>query len=122
MENIDERDYIELEGEDGEVIKLDIVEYFEHKGEEYAILSDMTQLDTYDFDKMSEEEIEEAFASQEFYILQVITNGDTEEFVEPKEELMDELGAIAEEILNSDCDCDCEEEEDHGCGCGCHKE
>ena len=119
MENLNERDYIEFESEDGDTIRLDVIEYFEHKGNEYVILSDMSQLEEHDFDNMSEEEIEEVLAAQEFYILQVITKGDMEEFVEPDEAIMDELVGIAEEILNSGYELDEEHDEDCGCGCSC---
>lgn len=101
----EERDSVVFEDEEGNKLELDVLEYFEHEGEEYAILVDM--------EGAGDEESE-----QEAYIMKIVVNGDEEEFLPPDEEKMDELISIAEQIISEGCDCedDCGED----CGCGCH--
>ena len=110
-----ERDFIEFEDEDGNSFKLDIIDYFEHDDEQYAILMDLESID-------DEDEGDEPL-EQEVYILKVVTDGEYEEFMDPAEDKMDALIAKADAILNSccdhehdDCDCGCEHD-----GCGCEK-
>lgn len=115
----EERDFVVFTDEDGNEFELDVIEYFDYNGNEYAILADCN---------CSEEDDEEAG----LYIMRIVVSedGETEEFVPPEDEDMDELIKLAEEILGDDCccdeDCDCEDgdcgcgEHTHDCNCGCH--
>jgi uncharacterized protein YrzB (UPF0473 family) len=111
----EERDFVTFVGDDGEEFELDIVDYFEHKGEEYAILIDSSE----DYDDNEEFDA---------YIMKVVVNGEVEEFLPPDDELMEELAAVAEERLGAVCECDVCHDGDcqghHECheeGCGCHE-
>ena len=106
----EERDFVVFTDEEGNEFELDVVEYFDHKGNEYAILADCN---------CSEDDEEGGL-----YIMRIVVSedGETEEFVPPEDEDMDELVALAEELLgecccgDEDCDCGCEHEH---CDCGC---
>ncbi|MEG1560548.1 MAG: DUF1292 domain-containing protein [Clostridia bacterium] len=113
MLNDDTRDFIEFEDEEGNTFELDILTYFNHEDEEYAVLCDVSNNDE------SEEE-------QEVYIMKVVADGDYEEFVPADEDKMDVLIKLAQEAMeecdcdDEDCDCDecsCEHDEDK-CDCG----
>ncbi len=125
----EERDFVTFTDDDGNEFELDVIDYFDHKGKEYAVLIDAKadDCDCEDDDCDCEHETD-------VYIMQVVVNekDDTEEFVSPADEDMDELIAIVEQRFAEDeCDCedgcDCEDcaddkkEEAHkdGCGCGC---
>lgn len=84
----EEKDIIELEGEDGESIKLCVERYFFYNGEEYVLLSDDCEL----------EEGEEA----SHYVMKVQPlppdedGEEMEEFVPVDEDLMDQLIQVVE--------------------------
>ena len=115
----EERDLVVFSDDEGNEFELEVVDYFEHEEQEYAILIDPS---TY------ENEDEEA----EVYIMKVVVNGEYEEFLPADEDRMDALSAIVEKIFEEwektgdacGCGCgesDCEHEhgKDHDCGCGC---
>ncbi|MBE5785897.1 MAG: DUF1292 domain-containing protein [Clostridiales bacterium] len=109
---MEERDFVVFTDDDGNEFELDVLGYFEYEEQEYAILSDVQE------DADAEEDYE-------VYIMKVVVDGEMEEFLPADEDKMDELVAIAEELLAGE-DCDCEgdcgcEEEDCGCGCDCEK-
>ena len=104
-----ERDIVVFTDDDGNEIELDVIDYFEHDGQEYAVLTDL------------EAEVDEADegAEQEVYIFKLVVNeeDDTEEFLPADDELMDTLAAIVEERLGEGCDCGCEGDCGYeGCG------
>ena len=110
------RDFVTFTDEDGNEFELDVIRYFDYKDNEYAILADCSG----DCDCCDEECDEEEGG---LYIMRIIVNEEenTEEFVPPEDEDMDELVAIAEQVISEDCcgeDCDCGCEHDH-CDCGC---
>ncbi|MBR4658279.1 MAG: DUF1292 domain-containing protein [Clostridia bacterium] len=115
----EERDFVVFTDDDGNEFELDVIAYFDHKGNEYAILADCScGCDC----ESCEDECEE----EGLYIMRIVTSddGQTEEFVPPADEDMDELVAVAEELLAQDsCDCGCEDGEcdcgEHHCDCGC---
>ncbi|MDR0840143.1 MAG: DUF1292 domain-containing protein [Christensenellaceae bacterium] len=111
MEEI-ERDFVTFTDEEGHELELDVLDYFEHEGEVYAVLTDLNlpeQDAEADADTDSEYE-------QELYIFKVVENGDTEEFLPADEDKMDALTAIVEALLAEEPDCD--EEGCEGCdGC-----
>ena len=102
----DERDLVTFTDEEGNEFDLEVIDYFEHNGKEYAVLVDADL----------PEEPEEDF---EVCIMEIIVNEeeDMEEFVPVPDDLLDELFAIAEKRMECwDCDaetCDgCENAEE----------
>ena len=90
----DERDLVTFTDEEGNEFDLEVIDYFEHKGKEYAVLVDAEL----------PEEPEEDF---EVCIMEIIVNEeeDMEEFVPVPDELLDTLFAIAEKRMECwDCD------------------
>lgn len=109
----EERDFVVFTDDDGNDFELNIIDYFEYEGDEYAVLTDPA------------EELEED-AEVEVYIMKIEVDEaeEYEEFLPPDEDKMEVLCAIVEQRLSGACgcgeDCDCEE---HECGCGeadCH--
>ena len=97
----DERDLVTFTDEEGNEFDLEVIDYFEHEGKEYAVLVDAEL----------PEEPEEDF---EVCIMEIIVNEeeDMEEFVPVPDDLLDELFAIAEKRM----ECwDCEAETCEGC-------
>lgn len=94
MANQEDLDIIELEGEDGEVLRLLVERYFFYNGEEYVLLSD-------DVDLPEGEEVSR-------YVMKVQPvegeNGeeeDMEEFVPVDEDLMDQLIQVVEATFDT---------------------
>ena len=97
----DERDLVTFTDEEGNAFDLEVIDYFEHEGKEYAVLVDAEL----------PEEPEEDF---EVCIMEIIVNEeeDIEEFVPVADDKLDELFAIAEKRM----ECwDCEAETCEGC-------
>lgn len=120
---MEERDFVTFTDDDGNEFELDIVDYFEYEGEEYAVLMDLSEPC-----ECGEEENEED--AHDVYIMKIVTEGDEENFVPADEDKFEMLSAIVEERLNSECGCCgcgedgcCEDDEDDcaegSCGCGC---
>ena len=112
----EERDYVVFTDEEGNEFELDVITYFDYKDNEYAILADCA---------CDCEECEDECEDEGLYIMRIIPSedGQTEEFVPPADEDMDELIALAEQILSEGCDCDCDDcdcDETGECTCGCH--
>ena len=102
----EERDVVVFTDEDGSEFELEVIDYFDYKDQEYAVLVDPACA--------CEEDGEECeCAEQDVYIMKVIVDGDMEEFVPADEDQMDALIAMAEERLFEGCDC--EDEECDGC-------
>lgn len=127
----EERDYVVFTDEDGNEFELDVIRYFDYKDNEYAILADCSGEC-----ECCDEECDDEEGG--LYVMRIIVNEEdnTEEFVPPEDEDMDELIALAEQLLGEDdccCgeDCDCTDEEceacdhdeckhgEHHCDCGC---
>lgn len=122
----EELDIVTFTDEDGNEYDLEILDYFSHEDETYALLVDPAST-------------EDAEAEVEVYIMKAITEGDVTTFVAADDDKMDALAEIAEKQLDamaaeleaeSACDCgcgcghdDCEHEHDEcDCGCGHHVE
>ena len=93
MANQEELDIIELEGEDGAVLKLCVERYFFYNGEEYVLLSD-------DCGEGDGQEVSH-------YVMKVQPLPDEdgeemEEFVPVDEDLMDKLVEAAETVFQAD--------------------
>ena len=119
----EERDIVVFSDDDGNEFELEVVDYFDHEEQEYAILIDPSTPEDED-------------AETEVYIMKVVVNGDYEEFLAADDDKMDALSAIVEKMFEEweaegdacecECECDCEHEHEHeehscGCGCGCEK-
>ncbi len=92
----DERDLVTFTDEEGNEFDLEVIDYFEHNGKEYAVLVDA------DLPEEPEEDVEVC-------IMETVVNEeeDMEEFVPVSDDLLDELWAIAEKRMECwDCDAD----------------
>lgn len=117
----EERDFVVFTDDDGNDIELDVIDYFDYNGNEYAVLIDSAE------NAEHGDECECGCDGEtSMYIFRVIVNEeeDTEEFVAPAEEDMDALIEIVqarfEGACDDDCDCDCEDGCGDTCDCGCH--
>ncbi|MEL7610434.1 MAG: DUF1292 domain-containing protein [Bacillota bacterium] len=112
----EERDVVVFSDDEGNEFELDVIDYFEYEGQEYAILMDLST-SAEDECECDDEENEDA-GQQDVYIMKVVVKGDVEEFLPADEELMDVLSEIVEKRLSEDgecgCSCDCD-----GGECGC---
>lgn len=102
----EERDVVTFADDEGNEFELDVIDYFEYEGQEYAVLMDLSAEDEYDGEGDEEHE-------QDVYIMRVVVNGETEEFLPADEDKMEILASIVEERMSSGCECD----EDCDCGC-----
>jgi len=92
----EERDVVVFADDDGNEIELDVVDYFEYEGQEYAVLMDFSacQNDCCQGCEDCEE------APQDIYIMKIVVNGDMEEFLPIEDEnLLQDLANVAEERL-----------------------
>ena len=116
----EERDIVVFSDDEGNEFELEVIDYFDHEDQEYAVLMDTADCDC-------EEDCEH---ETEVYIMKIVVDGDMEEFLPADEDKMDELIKIVEkrfEEWESEVDCDCDDdcdcghdhEENCGCGCGC---
>ena len=115
----EERDFVTFTDDDGNDFELDVIDYFDYNGKEYAVLIDANA------DCDCEDENCDCEHETDVYIMQIVVNEaeDTEEFVSPADEDMDALIEIVQaRFEEEDCDCDCEECGDEcgdDCDCGC---
>ncbi|MDO4565299.1 MAG: DUF1292 domain-containing protein [Clostridia bacterium] len=105
----EERDLVVFSDDDGDEFELEVIDYFDHEGEEYAVMVDAEPID--DDERL------------EVYIMKIVVNGDMEEFLPADDDKMEELSKIVEARFESGewglgCDCGCEECGE-GCDCGC---
>lgn len=105
---MEERDVVTFTDEEGNEFELDVIEYFEYEGQEYAVLMDL-----------GEDDADEGEDTAEVYIMKIVVDGDTEEFLPADEDKMDALVEIVEELLSEECECEGECECESGCGCDC---
>ena len=110
-----ERDVVVFTDEEGNEFELDVIDYFDYEGEEYAVLTDLgAECDCGE---------EDCDCEQDVYIMKVVTDGEYEEFLPADDDKMDVLTAIVEKRLEEDCDCDedCCCDHEHS-DCCCHHE
>ena len=86
---MEERDVVTFTDEEGNEFELDVIEYFEYEGQEYAVLMDL-----------GEDDADEGEDTAEVYIMKIVVDGDTEEFLPADEDKMDALVEIVEELLS----------------------
>ena len=92
MSNQEEWDIIELEGDDGEPIRLCVERYFFYNGDEYVLLSDACDVE------------DEAEISRYVMKVQPVEgegNEDMEEFVPVDEDLMEQLIEVAQAVYDT---------------------
>ncbi|MDR1619980.1 MAG: hypothetical protein LBS18_04890 [Clostridiales bacterium] len=117
----EERDVVVFSDDDGNEFELDVIDYFEHEGQEYAVLMDLSDLpeeddedEDYEDDEDEDEDEDEDYEDdeddededcdcdeQDVYIMKVVVNGDTEEFLPADDDLLDTLADIVGRRLNS---------------------
>ncbi|MGI6707199.1 MAG: DUF1292 domain-containing protein [Clostridia bacterium] len=97
----EERDIVVFTDEEGNDVELEVIDYFIHNDEEYAIL-----IDAYDEDACEHEDVECSVCDHdhdyELYIMKVVINEDMEEFIPIDESQADELLAIVEKRINEE--------------------
>ncbi|MEA5049122.1 MAG: DUF1292 domain-containing protein [Eubacteriales bacterium] len=107
----EERDLVVFSDDEGNEFELEIVDYFDYEGQEYAVLVDPEcgcGCECECGDEACEEE-----HNTEVYIMKVVVNGEYEEFVPADEDKMSALEKIVEERFDSlEDDEDDEDDED----------
>ena len=113
----EERDLVVFSDDEGNEFELEIVDYFDYEGQEYAVLVDPESgcscgcgCECDDEECEGEHEHEHEHGA-EVYIMKIVVNGEYEEFLPADEDKMEALSKIVEERF--------EEMEDEECGCGC---
>ncbi|MEG1523928.1 MAG: DUF1292 domain-containing protein [Clostridia bacterium] len=115
----EERDIVTFSDDEGNEFELEVIDYFDHEEQEYAVLIDPTAA-----------ECEDESCETEVYIMKVVVDGEYEEFLPADEDKMEALSAIVEqrfETMDDECECECddchdcggEHEQAHSCDCGC---
>ncbi len=87
---MEERDFVTFTDDEGNEFELDVIEYFEYEGDEYAVLMDLSLDDAGNVD---------AEQPADVYIMKVVVDGDMEEFLPADEDKMDALADIVEKLL-----------------------
>jgi uncharacterized protein YrzB (UPF0473 family) len=105
----EERDLVVFSDDEGNEFELEIVDYFDHEGQEYAVLVDP---ETDDGCGCECDECDDEHGA-EVYIMKVVVNGEYEEFLPADEDKMEELSKIVEARF------DAMDDGEDGCGCGC---
>lgn len=110
---MEERDFVTFTDDEGNEFELDVVDYFEYEGDEYAVLMDLSE-------ECEDEECEECGEhTHDVYIMKIVTEGDEENFVPADEDKFEALSAIVEARLAAECECGDDECGDDACGCCC---
>ena len=94
----EERDFVVFSDDDGNEFELDVIDYFEHENQEYAVLMDLSALPE---EGCEHDEGECTCADQDVYIMKVVVNGEMEEFLPADENMLDVLADIVEKRLNT---------------------
>ena len=85
-----ERDFVTFTDDDGNDFELDVIDYFEYEGQEYAVLMDLSE-------ECEHDEDEECDCGHDVYIMKIVVNGDMEEFVPVEDDsLLEKLIAIVQ--------------------------
>ncbi len=103
----EERDTVVFSDDEGNEFELEIVDYFEHKGQEYAVL-----IDPDDCGCECEDPACECEHDTEVYIMKIVVDGEFEEFLPADDDMMDELTKIVEARFEAYEEEDTEDEEE----------
>lgn len=100
----EERDVVVFSDDDGNEFELDVIDYFEHEGQEYAVLMDLSEEACGEEDCNHEDCNHEDCncGEQDVYIMKVVVDGDMEEFLPADDDMLDTLADIVEKRLSSD--------------------
>ena len=101
-----DRDLVTFVNDEDEEMEMEVMDYFMHKGQEYAILSDMCDCEhADDAEAECDCDCEEEHA---LYIMKVVVDGDNEEFLpidaDMEDELLEVVEALFEEMDEDDKD------------------
>lgn len=120
MQN-EERDILTLTDDDGAELELEVLRYFFYNGEEYAMVTELSDEDDgcehdHQCDECGEDECD-CGGLEVFFMKVDAVDEENEEFSFVDEELSAELLKIVEADFDEEdgCECGCEECE---CGCG----
>lgn len=105
----EERDVVVFSDDDGNEFELDVIDYFEYEGQEYAVLMNLEELDEEVECDCEEEDCD--CDKHDVYIMKIVVDGDMEEFVPAEEDKMDALATIVEQRL-SDMEIEVDEEDE----------
>lgn len=99
----EQRDLVVFSDDEGNEFELEIVDYFDHEGQEYAVLIDPESgcgcgcgCECEDDECEGEHDHEHEHGS-EVYIMKIVVNGEYEEFLPADEDKMEALSKIVEE-------------------------
>ena len=106
----EQRDLVVFSDDEGNEFELEIVDYFDHEGQEYAVLVDPEAGCSCGCEH---DECEDEHGA-EVYIMKIVVNGEYEEFLPADEDKMEELSKIVEARFE-----EMDDEDEEGCGCGC---
>jgi len=90
-----EKDILLFSDENGQVIEMEVLDYFIHDDQEYALLAPA-------IDEEHDDACSCDCGCNELYIMKVVVNGDTEEFVPVDEDKMEELIEAVENLYSED--------------------
>jgi hypothetical protein len=114
----EQRDLVVFSDDEGNEFELEIVDYFDYEGQEYAVLVDPESgcgcgcgCECEDEACEDKEEHDHEHGS-EVYIMKIVVNGEFEEFLPADEDKMEALSKIVEERFEAMEDEDEDEEED----------
>ena len=115
----EERDLVVFSDDEGNEFELEIVDYFDYEGQEYAVLVDPESgcgCGCACEDEACEEKHEHDHEhGAEVYIMKIVVNGEYEEFLPADEDKIEALSKIVEErfeAMEDDDDEDDEEDEE----------
>jgi len=93
----EQRDLVVFSDDEGNEFELEIVDYFDYEGQEYAVLVDPEGGCGCGCE---DEECEDEHGS-EVYIMKIVVNGEYEEFLPADEDKMEALSKIVEERFDA---------------------
>lgn len=114
----EQRDLVVFSDDEGNEFELEIVDYFDHEGQEYAVLIDPESgcgcgcgCECEDEECEGEHDHDHEHGS-EVYIMKIVVNGEYEEFLPADEDKMEALSKIVEERFEAMEDEEDEEDEE----------
>jgi len=112
----EQRDLVVFSDDEGNEFELEIVDYFDYEGQEYAVLVDPESgCDcgcSCGDEACEDKEKEDHEHGSEVYIMKIVVNGEYEEFLPADEDKMEALSKIVEERFEAMDDEEDEDDED----------
>lgn len=106
----EEKDLLIFTNDEGEEVKLEVLEYFEFEEDEYALLIDPCQ--HVDKDHCHDSECECHGEETEVIVMRVVVDGDVEEFIPVEEDKLDDIVEFLQKSLDEEDELFNEEDED----------